>query len=82
MYDPYIALHVHRLASRVHGICEFSLSESVEICIDLPNRHANGLHPTFYFSAHWGRLGCSDPEAGISCVAAEAWNHACRILEL
>ena len=82
IHRPYIGSRLDIPASRLQDSGQFSLSEAVEICRDLPKRNANGLHPTFYFSAHWGRLGYDGSEAGISCIDVEAWDHAWAAQEL
>jgi len=53
IHRSYIGSQLDIPASHVQYSGEFSLSEAVEICKDLPKRNANGLHPTFYFSARW-----------------------------
>jgi hypothetical protein len=65
-------LVTYRVQAYKAEICAFSLSEAVEICTHLPKRNVNNLHPTLYYSAHWGRLEYGDSEAGISYIAVAA----------
>lgn len=74
-HRPYIESQVYPRSlpwTSLQGLCEFSLSEALEICIDLPKCNTDNLHPMFDYSAHWGRLGYDGSEAGISCIAVEA----------
>ena len=54
----------------------------IEIYTYIPKCNANNLHPTFDYSAHWGELGYVGSEAGILCIAVEAWKHAWENQEL